>query len=114
MPVSDRNKISERLAAARPKRELSADVVLVFGTPETFSAGAYKLPKRLQTESYFPLSASDRFVVGTAAGSELSFETGVPLLANPGGGRGVDVAWEGSVGGATGVPLGPSPVLDSL
>jgi hypothetical protein len=65
-------------------------------------------------ESYFPLSAADRFVVGIAAGSELSFETGVPLLANPGGGRGVEVAWEGSVDGATGVPLCPSPVLDSL
>jgi hypothetical protein len=65
-------------------------------------------------ESYFPLSAADRFVVGIAAPSELSFETGVPLLANPGGGRGVEVAWEGSVDGATGVPLCPSPVLDSL
>jgi hypothetical protein len=54
------------------------------------------------------------FVVGITAASELSFETGVPLLANPGGGWGVDVAWEGSVDGATGVPLGPSPVLDSL
>jgi hypothetical protein len=60
------------------------------------------------------LSIVDRFVVGIAAASELSFETGVPLLANPGGGWGVDVAWEGSVDGATGVPLGPSPVLDSL
>jgi hypothetical protein len=30
--------------------------------------------------SYFPLSAAGRFVVGIAAGSELSFETGVPLL----------------------------------
>jgi hypothetical protein len=53
---------------------------------------------------YFPLSAglpesvsvlpiADGFVVGIAAASELSFETGVPLLANPGGGRGVE-AWE--------------------
>jgi hypothetical protein len=66
------------------------------------------------SDSYFPLSAADRFVVGIAAPSELSFETGMPLLANPGGGWGVDVAWEGSVEGATGVPLCPSPVLDSL
>jgi hypothetical protein len=38
----ERDKISERLAAARPEHELSAEVVQVFGTPETFSAGAYK------------------------------------------------------------------------
>jgi hypothetical protein len=59
------------------------------------------------------LSIADGFAVGIAAASELSFETGVPLLANPGGGRGVE-AWEGSVEGATGVPLCPSPVLGSL
>jgi hypothetical protein len=35
---------SGELAAARPKRELSAEVVPAFGTPETFSAGAYKPP----------------------------------------------------------------------
>jgi hypothetical protein len=37
----------------------------------------------LSVESYFPLSAADRFVVGIAAALELSFGTGVPLLAFP-------------------------------
>ena len=73
----------------------------------------HRIGQPLSVESYFPLSVADRFVVGIAAGSELSFETGVPLLANPGGGWGVE-AWEGSVEGATGVPLCPSPVLDLL
>jgi hypothetical protein len=59
------------------------------------------------------LPIADGFVVGIAAASELSFETGVPLLSIPGGGRGVP-AWEGSVDGAAGVPLCPTPVLDSL
>jgi hypothetical protein len=36
------------------------------------------------------LPIADDFAVGIAAASELSFATGVPLLAIPGGGRGVD------------------------
>ena len=47
---------------------------------------------------YFPsaglsglvLPIADDFVVGVAAAWELSSATGVPLLAIPGGGRGVD------------------------
>ena len=36
------------------------------------------------------LPIADDFVVGVAAAWELSSATGVPLLAIPGGGRGVD------------------------
>jgi hypothetical protein len=35
-------------------------------------------------------SIADDFAIAAAAASELSFATGVPLLAIPGGGRGVD------------------------